>query len=335
MNETSAGETQRQGTPRCATRPDNPSATLLTLYPVLLRARIFEERMLPLASGLFHAGAGQEAIGTAVCTQLASADYLLYSHRGTTQLIAKGVPPVDLFADFLGRAGGPSRGRGAGIIHVADPSRGVLGQSGTLGGAFPLACGAGFSARAAGEGRIVACFFGEGTTARGTFHEAMNWAALERLPILFVCENNRWAISLSVERGIAGSIARRAESYGLPVWIVDGQDLLAVYDTAGAALAHVRSGSGPALIEAKTMRLRGHHEGDVQSYRPPGEVEAWTARDPIALAEARMLALGAATRERLDEIRRDVAAEIDAALAAAQAMPKPLPSVAFEDIYTP
>jgi TPP-dependent pyruvate/acetoin dehydrogenase alpha subunit len=327
MIETSADEIRREG--------NDASATLLKLYPVLLRARIFEQRMLPLAVGLFHAGAGQEAIGTAVCTQLAPADYLLYSHRGTTQLIAKGVPPTDLFADFFGKAGGPSRGRGAGIIHVADPSRGVLGQSGTLGGGFPLACGAGFSARAAGEGRIVACFFGEGTTARGTFHEAMNWAALERLPILFVCENNGWAISLSVERAIAGSIAKRAGTYGIPAWVVDGQDLLAVHDAGAAAIAHVRSGAGPALIEAKTMRLRGHYEGDNQSYRPPGEIEAWTARDPIALAETRILALGAATRERLEEIRVAVAAEIDAALAVAQAMPKASPDVTFEDVYTP
>lgn len=315
------------------------SGTHRDLYREMLRVATWELRLRRFieegkTSGFYHAGRGQEATAVGATLALEERDYLLYDHRGMGHVIAKGVPIERLFADFLGFAEGTTRGLGAGIVHIAWPQLGVLGQSGTLGGSFPIAAGAGMSARYRGTDQVTLCFFGEGASNRGTFHESANVASLWKLPVIWLCENNGYAVSVPASASLSvPQVADRASAYGMPGVVVDGMDPVAVYEAVAEAVARARAGGGPTLIEAMTYRYRGHYEGDPQTYRPEGELQAWEAKDPLVTFPARLVAEGHATAEWIESVRAEVTAEVEAAAQTALGGTKPDVSRLYEYVY--
>lgn len=300
-------------------------AAPLDLYRHMVRVAAWEQRLLRFieegrTSGFYHAGRGQEATAVGATAALRRDDYLLYDHRGMGHAITKGVPLDLLFGDFLGVAEGTTGGLGAGIVHIAWPEVGVLGQSGTLGGGFVIGAGAGLSIRYRGTDQVVLCFFGEGASNRGTFHEAANAASLWKLPIVWLCENNGYSVSVPAAEALAtAQVADRASAYGMPGVVVDGMDPIAVNEAVAAAVARARRGEGPTLIEAMTYRFRGHYEGDSESYRTREEVASWVERDPLVTFPTRLLNEGIADEAHLQAIRDDVAAEIEDAASRAAA----------------
>ena len=239
----------------------------LAMYERMALIRAFEERVAKLFAdglipGFVHLYAGEEAVAVGVCAHLNDGDYITSTHRGHGHCIAKGVPTGEMMAELFGRSGGSCNGKG-GSMHIADVSRGMLGANGIVGGGPPLAAGAGLTAKVLGTGAVAVCFFGDGAAEQGTTHEAMNLAAIWKLPVLFVCENNQFAESTPVSyHCAAASIADRAASYNIPGVTVDGYDVIAVHEAAGEAIARARRREGPTLIEAKTWRYFGHFEGD-------------------------------------------------------------------------
>lgn len=312
---------------------------IVAFYEQMLRIATWEQKLLRFidegkTSGFYHPGRGQEAVAVGACAALRPDDYIMYDHRGCGHLIAKGLPLVKLFGDFLGTVAGATRGLGAGIVHVAWPELGILGQSGTLGGCFPIAAGAALSAKYRGTDQVVLCFFGEGTGNRGTFHEAANAAALWKLPVIWLCENNQYAISTHVSASTSvENVADRAAAYGMPWRVVDGMDSVAVYAATAEAVSRARGGAGPSLIEAKTYRFRGHFVGDPEPYRAPEEVAAWKRRDPITTLGARLLAEGIATEQALEAIRLSVQREVDEAAATAAQAALPPRERLYQGVY--
>lgn len=314
------------------------NAIRVDMLKTMLRMVIFEEHLLRLfeqgkISGFYHAGRGQEAVQAAAIATLRPDDYLLYAHRGVGYLVARGVPPSKLYGDFLGTTEGTVRGKGAGIVHIAWPQLGVLGQSGTLGGCFPIAAGAGLSIKLRGSDQVVLCFFGEGTGNRGTFHEAMNFAALHKLPVVFLCENNGYAVSVPVEQSTAGKIADRAIGYGIPGQRINGMDPDETYTAVLGAVQRARAGEGPTLIEALCYRYRGHFEGDPDTYRSKEERQAWLERDPIQTYSARLKSEGLVTDEQIASWQAEFQQEMQAAAAIAEAAPLPDRSRIYEDLF--
>jgi pyruvate dehydrogenase E1 component alpha subunit len=285
-------------------------------------------------SGFYHAGRGQEAISVGACAALRRDDYLVYAHRGIGYLVAKGLPLRHLFGDFLGTTLGTTRGLGAGIVHIADPALGILGESGTVGGNFLIATGAALSAQYRDTDQVCMCFFGEGASNRGTFHEALNADAIWKLPVIWLCENNGYAVSVAARASIAvPDIAQRAAGYDTPGLVVDGMDVIAVHQAAVDAVARARRGDGPTLIEAKTYRFRGHYEGDAhERYRNPAELDEWKKRDPLEVARSRLLEAGVSTAS-LDMLAAEVVSEVEAAAEEALASDLPPASRIFEGVY--
>jgi acetoin:2,6-dichlorophenolindophenol oxidoreductase subunit alpha len=309
------------------------------LHEQMLRIMLWEQKLLWLideghVSGFYHSGRGQEAIPAGACATLRRDDYIMYAHRGVGYLLAKGLDMDKLFGDFLANTAGTTRGLGAGIVHIAWPELGILGQSGTLGGCFPIAVGAGLSARYRGTDQVCVCFFGEGTSSRGTFHEGLNASALWKLPVVWLCENNGYAATVASTDAISVTdIADRAVGYGMPGVVIDGMDADVVRETVAAAVERARTGGGPTLIEAKTYRFRGHYEGDPQTYRTRDEVEHWRKRDPITSYADRLVSTGQVTPDELEETRRRVQAEVDAAAERALAAPPPDPGRIHQYVY--
>ncbi|HEV7563368.1 MAG TPA: thiamine pyrophosphate-dependent dehydrogenase E1 component subunit alpha [Solirubrobacterales bacterium] len=278
--------------------------------------------------GFWHPGLGQEGIQAGAVSALREDDYLFYAHRGLGYALAKGMSPVTLLADLFGRTGGSVGGKGGGTVHFVDPERGVLGQGGTVGSSFVLGAGVGISAQMLGTDRVVAIFFGDGSSARGTFHEAALTASVWKLPLVWICENNGWAISVPIgEQSPTENIADRAAAYGVPGVIVDGQDTLAVRAATVEAVARARAGEGPTLIEAKTLRVRGHFEGDKQRYREDLADGLEVPRDPLVLLRERISA------EDADRIDAEAKAEADAALEQVLAMPAGDESVVTDGVW--
>lgn len=297
-------------------------AELLALYRNLARIRALElllNRYIEQEGfgGFWHPGLGQEGVQAGAVAALREDDYLFYAHRGLGYALAKGMSPVTLLADLFGKRGGSVGGKGGGTVHFVDPARGVLGQGGTVGSSFVLGAGAGVSSQLLGDDRVTAIFFGDGASARGTWHEAALTAAVWKLPLVWVCENNGWAISVPIaEQSPTENIADRAAAYGVPGVIVDGQDAVAVREATAEAVARARAGEGPTLIEAKTLRIRGHFEGDKQAYREDIVDGLEVPRDPLAILRER--GVPAAEAERLEA---EAKAEAEAALAEVLAMP--------------
>ena len=312
--------------------------TALAMYERMALIRAFEERVAKLFAdgripGFVHLYAGEEAVAVGVCAHLNDGDYITSTHRGHGHCIAKGVPPGEMMAELFGRSGGSCKGKG-GSMHIADVSRGMLGANGIVGGGPPLAAGAGLTAKILGTGAVTVCFFGDGAAEQGTTHEAMNLAAIWRLPVLFVCENNQFAESTPVSYHCAAtSIADRAASYNIPGVTVDGYDVMAVHETAGEAIARARRREGPTLIEAKTWRYFGHFEGDQVTYRTAEQSAAYREHDPLTTFARQAGERGLLTEEDVERIRQDVERQVDDAIAIAEASPLPAPEEALSDVY--
>jgi TPP-dependent pyruvate/acetoin dehydrogenase alpha subunit len=302
------------------------------------RIRAFEERVDRLfvqarIHGTTHLCIGQEAIPVGACAAIEPADLASGSHRGHGLAIAKGLRTDRLMAELLGREDGYCRGRG-GTQHVASLDHGFLGTNGITGGGIPVATGAALSARLRGTGQVVLSFFGDGATNQGTFHESLNMASVMKLPIVYVCENNLYAMSTCI-RDVAAveHLAQRAVAYNMPAETLDGNDVLLVRDAVARAVERARRGNGPTLLECETYRHHGHSKSDQREYRSPEEEAAWLQRDPLRRSEQRLLAAGHLAAEALAALDAEVVAEIDAAVAFAEASPTPDPATACESVY--
>ncbi len=311
---------------------------LLKMYEQMLTIRHFEERAgrefaAGKIPGFVHLYAGEEAVAVGVCTHLTDDDFITSHHRGHGHCIAKGVDVQAMVAELLGREAGACRGKG-GSMHIADVHKGMLGANGIVGGGFPLAAGAGLTAKFNGRGQVAVCFFGDGASNQGTFHEGLNLASIWKLPVIFVAENNGYAESTPVTYHMScRDIAERAVSYDMPGVTVDGLNVLAVYEAIGEAVARARRGEGPSLIECKTYRYYGHFEGDTITYRTKEELASFMARDPIQALRQSLQDHDMASAEELDAIDKQVQARIDEAWRFAEAAPFPAPEEALTDVY--
>jgi TPP-dependent pyruvate/acetoin dehydrogenase alpha subunit len=312
--------------------------TLVGMYERMALIRAFEETtgrqyadgQIP---GFVHLYAGEEAVAVGVCTHLSDADYITSTHRGHGHCIAKGVDVAGMAAELMGRRTGICKGKG-GSMHVADVDKGMLGANGIVGGGYPLACGAALTAKMHGTGAVAVCFFGDGASNQGTFHESVNLAAIWKLPVVFVCENNGYAEATPFSYHCSvGDVATRAQGYGIPGVVVDGLDVLAVFEAAGEAIDRARRGDGPSLIEAKTYRFYGHEEGDAATYRTAEELEAYKARDPLTTFAAHLTSSATATEAELDRISEAAQAIVDAAYAAGAVAPWPDAAETLDDVY--
>lgn len=294
-------------------------------------AELFAEGRIP---GFVHLYIGEEAVATGVCANLKDSDYITSTHRGHGHIIAKGGDLKYMFAELFGRETGYCKGKG-GSMHIADADRGILGANGIVGAGHNIAVGAGLSAKYRDTDQVCVCFFGDGSTNQGTFHEALNMASIWKLPVIFVCENNLYGISMHQSRHQAiQDVADRAVAYNMPGVVVDGNDVLAVYEAAKEAVDRARNGQGPTLIECKTYRHRGHFEGDPTVYRDEDEVKEWLQKDPIPRLVEFMLDNNVVTEEEIKKIDEEIAAEIEEAIKFAEESPFPPVEAAVEDIYT-
>jgi TPP-dependent pyruvate/acetoin dehydrogenase alpha subunit len=311
---------------------------LLHLYRQMRTIRVFEERasdefLAGKVPGFVHLYAGEEAVAVGVCAHLTDEDFITSHHRGHGHCIAKGVDVYAMVAELLGRESGACRGKG-GSMHIADVHKGMLGANGIVGGGFPLADGAGLTAKFNGRGQVAVCFFGDGAANQGTFHEGLNLAGIWKLPVIFVAENNGYAETTPVTYHMScRDIADRAAGYGMPGVTVDGLDVFAVYEAAGEAIARARRGEGPSLIECKTYRYHGHFVGDTMTYRTKEEVASYRARDAIQALRRSIEQRGIATAAELDAIDKEVQELIDDAWRVAEAASLPTPEEALSDVY--
>jgi len=305
----------------------------------MVTIRCFEERFAaenaagkPIGGG--HSSVGQEAVPTGVCAHLTERDYVASTHRGHGHCIAKGVDPRLMMAELYGKSTGSNRGKG-GSMHIADVDKGMLGANGVVGSNLPLAVGAALTAKIKGVGQVSVSFFGDGASNQGTFHESLNLAAIWKLPVVFVCENNLYAESTPVEYAVAAKdIADRAHGYNIPGLTVDGMDVFAVYDAAGEAIARARQGGGPTLLECKTYRYYGHALADNHlRYRKQEEVDYWRSRDPIESFKRRVLDQNLLTESELSSIESRVKALMDEAVKFAEGSPYPALSELITDVY--
>jgi pyruvate dehydrogenase E1 component alpha subunit len=317
-------------------------AQQLEAYRRMLRIRTFELEGTRLYKageipGSYHASIGQEAAIVGACIALRGDDFMTGTHRSHGHPIGKGAELNALMAELMGKATGICKGRG-GSMHLADNSVGIIGESAIVGGGIPLATGCALSAKVRGTDQVALCFFGDGAANEGTFHESLNMAALWSLPVIFLCENNGYAVVTSVSQSHGQpDIARRAAAYGMPGIAVDGQDVCAVYDAASAAVARARRGEGPTLIEARTYRFDEHQVGLVvpgAPYRPPDEVEEYKAhRDPLVLFR-RVLHQEGIADEEVQAIDDEVAAAVQQAVRFAEESPFPDPSSLYDYLYS-
>jgi TPP-dependent pyruvate/acetoin dehydrogenase alpha subunit len=311
-----------------ASEPQQDTAAYLAAYGRMLLIRQFETAMHRLflrgeVHGTTHLYAGQEAVAVGVCLALAPDDYVAGTYRGHGHALAKGTEPEPLIAEMLGRATGVCGGR-AGSMNVIDLEHGLVGCYGIVGGSIAAALGAGLAARR--QGRVAVCFFGDGATNQAYFHECLNMAAVQKLPVVFVCENNLYAEFTPLAAATAGAdIAGRAAAYGAPSAVVDGNDLWAVATAAGEAVDRARRGDGPTLLECRTYRHYGHSKSDPAPYRTKEEVEHWMQHDPLKHARTRLLADGR-TEEEVVEVEQAITEQVDTAIANALAAPYPDPA---------
>ena len=301
--------------------------------------RLFEEGaeqhyMRGLIHGTMHLSIGQEASAMGICIPLTDADYITSTHRGHGHCIAKGADVGRMFAEFFGKETGYCHGRG-GSMHIADVSKGNLGANGIVGGGIPIAVGAALTAKRQKTDRVVVSFFGDGANNEGAFHEALNMASVWKLPVVFVCENNRYGMSTSTERSTAvANVADRAAAYAMPGVIVDGNNFAAGAQASFDAVERARRGEGPTLIESKTYRIRGHSRSDRNRYRTKEEIEAWRGRDPIVALETDLIDLGLLTRADADAVRAEAEAAIAAAVAFAADSPAPATADLTKFVYS-
>ena len=310
-----------------------------TMYEEMVLIRQFEEKLIKLSQekgklvGMQILANGQEAVAVGIVKALKPDDVIVSNHRSHGHLLAKGADPKYLMAEIMGKATGVNKGK-SGTLHMAVPEVNALMTTTIVGGGPPLAVGAAFAQQYRGESNITVVFFGDGAAAEGSVHEAMNLAGLWKLPLLFVCENNCWAGAQSLsEHCAAGNIAQRAVGYGMPGELVDGNDVAKVYTLAKKMVTGCRNGQGPALIEAKTYRMRGHGEHDHQHYVDKKELEEWSRLCPIERLSNNMLAEGVISEAQLQAIDRHVETRVDEAAKFGAESPYPLPEEALEDVW--
>jgi len=315
-----------------------PTEKLTNMYGKMLEIRFFEEKVFDLYAqnivpGTIHLYLGEEAVAVGVCSLLRKNDYITSTHRGHGHCIAKGAELKRTMAEILGKKTGYCKGKG-GSMHIADFSIGMLGATAVVGAGLPIAVGAGLSAKLRKTDQVVACFFGEGASNQGTFHESINMASTWKLPVIFVCENNLYAMGTRQSTVMAiENVADRAVAYGIPGVVVDGNDVLAVYEATQKAVERARNDEGPTLIECKTYRHKGHSRVDPAKYRPKEEVEEWLTKDPIKRFKEKLLQTNTLTEAEIEQIEKEVSAEIEEAVKFAMESPYPAPEEALEDVY--
>lgn len=311
---------------------------VIQMLRTMLLIRAFEEKAdelfaLGRVHGTMHLSMGQEAVAAGVCAALQPDDYILSTHRGHGHCLAKGADVRLMMTEFLGKETGYCRGRG-GSMHIADVRSGNLGANGIVAGGLPIATGVGLSIQMRRSGQVCVAFFGDGAANEGAFHEALNLASIWNLPVVFVCENNQYAMSMPAQRSMkVARISDRAAAYAIPGVTVDGMDVLAVYQAAADAVARVRSGGGPALVECVTYRYKGHSKSDRQRYRTRDEVEAWRQHDPILRLRAQLIDDGALTEAAADQMAAEADAAIEGAVRFAEESPEPDPATLLEGVY--
>ena len=311
---------------------------LLWMYERMRLIRDFEEFLhADFAAGnipgFVHLYAGEEAIAVGVCANLTDDDFITSTHRGHGHCIAKGVEIKTMVAEINGKATGICKGKG-GSMHIADMSRGMLGANGIVGGGPPLACGAGLMAKVRGTDQVTACFFGDGASNQGTTLEGMNLAGVWKLPVIFICENNRYAETTAADYAVSGSdIAARARGFGMPGVAVDGQDVFAMHKAAREAVDRARRGEGPTFIEAQTYRYFGHVEGDTGLYRNKEEVDFYRSQDCIDRFRKTVLDEDLLGEAELDAIDRQAKNALEEAIRFAAQSPLPAPEETFTDVY--
>jgi acetoin:2,6-dichlorophenolindophenol oxidoreductase subunit alpha len=317
-----------------------PRALLLDIYERMVTIRRFEDTVYDVYSrgimpGLAHLYTGMEAVAVGVCVTLRRSDNITSTHRGHGHLLAKGGDPRRMFSELLGKESGYNRGKG-GSMHIVDLSLGILGANGVVGGGLGIATGAGLSAKIRGEDRISVAFFGDGALNEGLFYEAANMAALWQLPVVYIMENNNYGEYTPAIKSTAGSGPARAEAMGIPARSVDGNDVLAVHEAAVWATEWARAGQGPAFVECKTYRWRGHHmgdQGDTYGYRGPDEIEAWMKLCPIQRFKRYLVGGGLVDEQQLNDMDERIQQQIDDAVEFAKNAPYPDPAEVYQDVY--
>lgn len=308
---------------------------LVRFYRRMVEIRVFEDKLFYLFStepmpGPLHQYNGQEAVAVGVCENLTREDYVVSTHRGHGHCIAKGADINRMMAELFARDTGSCRAMG-GSLHLADFGVGMLGAMGIVGGGIPIAVGAALSARLRGTTQVAVTFFGDGAINEGAFHESINMAAADKLPVIFVCENNLYGFSTHINRVVANpNLWERAAGYGVPGESVDGNDVLAVYQAARGAVQRARDGKGPALLECKTYRHRGHSRFEKPNYRTREEEEAWKKRDPIESFANRLVASHVVDQPTLATIDKEVARALDEAIGLARQAPPPPADLALK-----
>ncbi len=322
-----------------------PKDKLLDMFQKMLLSRRFEERLIEESNisgrgeggervqSMPHAGIGQEAVGIGAGAQLRKDDYIRTSVRSMPEMIGKGCPTDRLMAEHFGKLGGYSKGHGN-PMHCIAVEVGMLGGDGSLGCGMPIGTGFATALKMKGKDQVVVVYFGDGTCNEGRFHEGLNFAAIWKAPVIYLCENNLYAISVPTSKAFnIRDIADRASGYGVPGVVVDGMDVLAVYEAVGKAVARARAGEGPTLLEAKTYRYHGHYEGDPQVYRSKEEIQEWMKKDPIDAFKKRLLEAGILTEKAAEEINQEILKEMDKAVEFALESPRPEPEEVWNYVY--
>jgi pyruvate dehydrogenase E1 component alpha subunit len=311
---------------------------LLWMYERMRLIRTFEDRVADLFTqgklpGFVHLYAGEEAIAVGVMAHLKDRDRITSTHRGHGHCIAKGVEIKEMMAELYGKATGLCKGRGS-SMHIADVKKGMLGANGIVGAGGPLACGSALTTKVLGTDEVTICFFGDGAAEQGTMHESMNLAAIWKLPLVFVCENNMYAVTTPASyHCAAGEICARATAYDIPGVAIDGTDVLAVYETAEEAVLRARRGEGPSLIEARAFRYYGHFMGEPQTYKTKEEIQGYKARDPIQKFKNMILGRSLASETELAKIDSWAEKAVEEAVRFAEASPLPAPEECLTDVY--
>lgn len=311
--------------------------TLFEMFKKMNLIRAFEEKVAYFFSrgmihGTTHLYIGEEATAVGAIANLSNEDLITSTHRGHGHTIAKGIDINRMMAELLGKSNGYCKGKG-GSMHIADLTRGNLGANGIVGGGIPIAVGAGLTVKMRKEDKVVVCFFGDGALNEGSFHESVNLAAVWDLPVLFICEDNKYGMSMSRHKSIKlDDLADRAKGYGIPGKTIDGQDVFEVYDEVHQAVAYVRK-NGPMLLVSNTYRYMGHSKSDANRYRTKEEINEWKQRDPIPMLRAAIIERGFADENTLDEIQKAAYDEIEAAVAYADGSPEPDLDDILNDVY--
>lgn len=315
-----------------------PLEVRMAIYKMMVEMRDFEKRaydlfLQGLVKGTSHLGLGQEAVAAGFAAAMRPSDYTFATYRGHNHTLARGAPMLAVMAELMGRQAGLMAGKG-GSMHLTSVQHRMMGSYAIVGAHLTIANGAAWSSKLRGTGDVAVCFFGDGTTNIGAFHEALNLAVIWKLPVVFVCENNRWMeyTPISSVTAVAHPAADRASAYGLDPVLVDGNDADATYAAASAAISRAREGSGPSLVEAETYRHGGHSRADPGKYRPDDEVEAWLARDPVPLYRARLVEAGA-DEASLASMEEAAQAAVDMAAKEAEASPPPDLSLVGTDVW--